>query len=64
MVITMRVLIYGGGAVGLGIASCLLKAQAGVDIIAGENTVRALRKGGLIKTGIFGRYRAGAGKLK
>jgi len=54
----MRALIYGGGAVGLGLASCLLKSRAHVDIVARENTVRALRENGLIRTGIFGDYRA------
>ena len=54
----MRVLIYGAGSVGLGVASCLLKSQAGVDIIARENTVLALRKSGLTRTGIFGDYYA------
>ena len=56
--IRMRALIYGGGAVGLGLASCLLKSHARVDIIARENTVEALHKNGLIRTGIFGRYYA------
>ena len=55
----MRVLIYGGGAVGLGIASFLLKSKDQVDIIARENTVLALRKNGLIRTGIWGDYSAG-----
>lgn len=54
----MRVLIYGGGAVGLGIASCLIKSAACVDIIARENTVQALRQSGLTRTGIFGDYYA------
>ena len=54
----MRVLIYGAGSVGLGIASCLLKSQAGVDIIARENTILALRKSGLTRTGLFGDYYA------
>ncbi|MHC4705914.1 MAG: ketopantoate reductase family protein [Planctomycetota bacterium] len=54
----MRVLVYGGGAVGLGIASCLLKSQASVDIIARQDTVHALRQAGLTRTGIFGDYRA------
>ncbi|MHC4338417.1 MAG: ketopantoate reductase family protein, partial [Planctomycetota bacterium] len=54
----MKVLVYGGGAVGLGIASCLLKSQACVDIIARENTVLALYKSGLTRTGIFGYYHA------
>jgi len=50
----MNVLIYGGGAVGLGIASCLLKSNASVDIIAREDTVRQLTIKGLIRDGIFG----------
>jgi len=55
----MRALIYGCGAVGLGIASCLLKSKDEVDIIARENTVLALRKHGLVRTGIWGDYSAG-----
>ena len=55
----MRALVYGGGAVGLGLASCLLKSGSRVDIIARENTVRSLRKDGLVRTGIFGEYHAG-----
>ena len=55
----MEVLIYGGGAVGLGLASCLAKAGAEVDIIARKDTVEALRKEGLIRRGIFGEYEAG-----
>ena len=54
----MKALIYGGGAVGLGLASCLLKSKATVDIIARKDTVAALQKNGLIRTGIFGNYRA------
>ena len=49
-------LIYGGGAVGLGIASFLLKSKAQVDIVARESTVSALRKHGLVRTGIWGDY--------
>ena len=59
----MEVLIYGAGSVGLGIASCLLKSQAGVDIIARKNTVLALRESGLNRTGIFGDYHAEPKKL-
>ena len=55
----MRALVYGGGAVGLGLASCLLKSGARLDIIARENTVKSLRKDGLVRTGIFGEYHAG-----
>ncbi len=54
----MKVLIYGGGAVGLGIASFLLKSKDQVDIVARENTVQALRKHGLVRTGIWGDYSA------
>ena len=60
----MRVLIYGGGAVGLGIASCLLKSDCAVEIIAREATVSALRKGGLVRKGIFGQYQAGPESFK
>lgn len=56
--IHMRALIYGCGAVGLGLASCLLKSKVRVDIIARGNTVEALHKNGLIRTGMFGRYHA------
>ncbi len=50
----MRVLIYGGGAVGLGIASCLLRSGRAVDIVARDATVDALRSDGLTRTGLFG----------
>ena len=53
------VLIYGGGAVGLGIASCLLASGARVDIIAREDTVTSLRANGLLRTGLFGDFHAG-----
>jgi 2-dehydropantoate 2-reductase len=54
----MRVLIYGGGAVGLGIASCLIRPGNRVDIIARAGTVAVLRREGLLRTGIFGRFHA------
>jgi len=54
----MRILIYGGGAVGLGVVSCLLKSGCQVDIIARENTVRSSCEHGLLRTGIFGDYSA------
>ena len=41
---TMRICIYGAGAVGLGLASCLIKAGADVDIIARRKTVNKLKK--------------------
>lgn len=54
----MQILIYGGGAVGLGLAACLLKAGEQVDILARENTCRAVQENGLRQTGIFGAYHA------
>ncbi|HII07078.1 MAG TPA: 2-dehydropantoate 2-reductase, partial [Methanotrichaceae archaeon] len=59
----MKALIYGGGAVGLGIASCLIRSGEKVDIIAREGTVSALRKDGLVRTGIFGSFEFGPDKF-
>jgi len=60
----MDVLIYGGGAVGLGVASCLIKAGVKLDIIARSNTVAALAEHGLVRTGIFGTYHAEPGGFR
>jgi 2-dehydropantoate 2-reductase len=60
----MRVLVYGGGSVGLGLASCLIKSDAEVDIVARKQTVVALRKGGLVRRGIFGQYYAPPDKFE
>ena len=54
----MKVLVYGAGAVGLGLVSCLLKSQAGVCLVSRADTVRALQQGGLTRTGIFGSFHA------
>jgi 2-dehydropantoate 2-reductase len=54
----MNILIYGGGAVGLGIASCLIRSPNTVDIIARDETVNCLRRDGLIRSGIFGSFQA------
>ncbi len=54
----MDVLIYGGGAVGLGIASCLIRPGNRVEIVARAQTVAALKNEGLLRTGIFGRVHA------
>jgi 2-dehydropantoate 2-reductase len=54
----MKILIYGGGSVGLGIASCLLKSKQKVTIIAREDTVSHLRQYGLVRKGIFGQFYA------
>jgi 2-dehydropantoate 2-reductase len=56
--VTMKVLVYGSGAVGLGLASCLLKSRAEVCLVARAETVAALRQSGLVRTGIFGRFAA------
>lgn len=50
----MKVLIYGGGAVGLGIASCLMAAGVDVSIVGRSSTVTALEEDGLDRGGIFG----------
>ncbi len=54
----MDVLIYGGGAVGLGIASCLIRPGNRVEIVARTETVAALQTEGLLRAGIFGRVHA------
>jgi 2-dehydropantoate 2-reductase len=52
----MRYLIYGAGAVGLGLASFITKTGQPVDIIARQDTAAALREGGLVRTGLFGSH--------
>lgn len=52
----LKILIYGSGAVGLGVGSCLLRSGAKVDFIAREKTRSALRHEGLYRTGIFGTH--------
>jgi 2-dehydropantoate 2-reductase len=54
----MNVLLYGAGAVGLGLASCLLKHGDQVDLVGRGETVTALQQHGLQRTGIFGEYTA------
>ena len=54
----MNILIYGGGSVGLGIASCLLQSGRKIDILAREDTATSLVKYGLKRTGIFGNFSA------
>jgi 2-dehydropantoate 2-reductase len=54
----MRILIYGAGAVGLGLGSCLIKSGAMVDLIARKQTADKLRENGLGRTGIFGDHHA------
>ena len=50
----MNVLIFGSGAVGLGIASCLIKSGVETTLLAGIETVNMLNDNGLKRTGLFG----------
>jgi 2-dehydropantoate 2-reductase len=52
----MNVLVYGGGAVGLGLGSCLIKAGAKVDFLSRPDAVALLRQEGLVRSGIFGTF--------
>ena len=54
----MNILLYGAGAVGLGLASCLLKSGEHVDLIGREDTVDALQQNGVQRTGLFGDFTA------
>ncbi|MBN2545261.1 MAG: 2-dehydropantoate 2-reductase [Spirochaetes bacterium] len=59
----MRILIYGAGAVGLGIASCLYKDGQKPDILTRPETCKALKSKGLIRSGIFGDFKVLPKKL-
>lgn len=50
----MNILVYGGGAVGLGLAGALIQAGENVTIIARRKTADILREKGLARKGIFG----------
>ncbi len=50
----MNVLVFGGGAVGLGLASCLKEAGWNPDIVARQGTADALKDRGLHRTGLIG----------
>lgn len=54
----MNCLVFGAGAVGLGLASCLLKNGVDVSLIVREDTARALQENGLRRDGIFGSFYA------
>lgn len=59
----MTVLVYGAGAVGLGIASCLARSGARVHLLARPAAAAALREHGLARSGIFGEHRVAPGEL-
>ena len=54
----MNILLFGAGAVGLGLASCLLKAGERIDLVGRGDTVAALQQNGLQRTGLFGDFKA------
>jgi 2-dehydropantoate 2-reductase len=53
----MVVLVYGAGAVGLGMASFLAQAGVQVHLLARASTAAAIRERGLVRAGIFGEHR-------
>ena len=59
----MRPLLIGAGAVGLGIASALLKAGEAVHIVARPAVADALRRLGLRRTGVLGNLTIPASQL-
>ncbi|HOE20188.1 MAG TPA: 2-dehydropantoate 2-reductase [Spirochaetota bacterium] len=52
----MKVLIYGGGAVGLGLARALIDSGCETTIIDIEPTVTALKTHGIIQSGVLGDF--------
>jgi len=51
-------IVFGAGAVGLGLASALLASGARVRLVARPETAAALRRHGLRRTGVFGDHHA------
>lgn len=54
----MDVLVFGAGAVGLGLASALLAAGERVRLVGRAATVAALRRHGLVRSGVLGAHTA------
>ncbi|MBN1591117.1 MAG: 2-dehydropantoate 2-reductase [Pirellulales bacterium] len=50
----MNVVVFGAGAVGLGIGSCLIRAGARVTFVARADTQQHLEQQGLQRSGLFG----------
>jgi 2-dehydropantoate 2-reductase len=59
----MKIMIYGAGAVGLGITGCIVRAGAKPIIVARADAAYALRRDGLISTGLFGAHTAKRGSF-
>ncbi len=60
----MNILIYGGGAVGLGLARSLITAGNEVIIIDVEPTVSVLKEKGIVQTGVLGNFTIQPGVFK
>ena len=61
----MKVAVIGGGAVGLGLSSCLLAAGAGLHVqVRTPEAADALRRHGLWRTGRLGEFRAAPGSFE
>ena len=60
----MDVIVFGAGAVGLGLASALVAADARVRIVARPATAEALRAHGLVRSGIFGAAHAAPSRFE
>jgi 2-dehydropantoate 2-reductase len=58
------VIVFGAGAVGLGLASALLAGGERVRIVARGPTTAALRAHGLLRSGLFGRAEAKPGAFE
>ena len=54
----LNILIFGSGAVGLGLGSCLLKAGVDMTFIDNADTVAAFKQKGILRSGIFGEFAA------
>jgi 2-dehydropantoate 2-reductase len=60
----VKVAVFGGGAVGLGLSSCLLASGASLHVHVRDPASRdALRRDGLVRSGLFGEYRARPGSF-
>jgi len=51
-----KILVYGAGAVGLGILSCFFNEKIYPDIIVRKDTKDIIKKNGIKREGIFGEY--------
>jgi 2-dehydropantoate 2-reductase len=59
----MKGIVFGAGAVGLGLASALLAGGARVGIVARAATADSLRRRGLVRSGLFGSHEAPPGSF-